>query len=104
VKNYVFVYYSATKASDVPMDAVKAAYGQWFGQLGDKLVDAGNPFNDGGQAVEKSGVSTIENHPASGYTIVKAASMNEAVKMAQGCPLLESGEGAAVRVYETLPM
>jgi hypothetical protein len=54
-------------------------------------------------AVEKSGVSTIENHPASGYSIVKASSLDEAVDLAKGCPILEEPAGA-VRVYETLPM
>jgi hypothetical protein len=100
MKNYVFVYYNAANATDTP---AAEAWGQWFGQLGDKIVDAGNPFNGNGQAVEKSGVTSIENYPATGYTIVKAATMDDAVKLAQDCPLLVSS-GAAVRVYEALPM
>lgn len=101
MKNYVFVYYdsSNTEASE----EVAKAWGAWFGSLGDKIVDAGNPFKSGGKAVEKSGVTTIENHPATGYTIVKAESLDEAVDLAKGCPLLGSDKGA-VRVYETLPM
>jgi hypothetical protein len=54
-------------------------------------------------AVEKSGVSKIENHPSTGYSIVKAASMDEAVELAKGCPVLEAKNGA-VRVYEAMPM
>jgi hypothetical protein len=103
MKNYVFVYYNDFDPSQPPKDDVKAAWGAWFGGLGDKLVDAGNPFNSGGQAVEKSGVSTIENHPATGYTIVKAESMDDASELAKGCPVLDEKNGA-VRVYETLPM
>ena len=91
---------------DAPMEEVKKAWGAWFGKLGDSLVDAGNPFNDNGKAVEKSGVSDIENHPSSGYSIVKAKSMDEAVELAKGCPLLGDGgpDEGAVRVYETVPM
>jgi hypothetical protein len=101
MKNYVFVYYDGNPAE--ASEEVAKAWGEWFGKLGDKVVDAGNPFNSGGQAVEKSGVSTIENYPATGYSIVKAGSMDEAVKMAKSCPLMES-DSTAVRVYEALPM
>jgi hypothetical protein len=99
MKNYVYIYYNkGTNGGDAA-----ATYRKWFEGIGDKLVDAGNPFNSGGKAVEKSGVSTIENWPATGYSIVKAASLDEAVEMAKGCPILDEPEGA-VRVYETLPM
>jgi hypothetical protein len=101
MKNYVFIYYDSSNAE--ASEEVAKAWGEWFGKLGDKLVDAGNPFASGGKAVEKSGVTTIENHPATGYSIVKAESLDEAVEMAKGCPLVES-DTAAVRVYETLPM
>jgi hypothetical protein len=103
MKNYVFIYYGGGDVGDMPMEEVRSAWMGWFEQLGDKVVDAGNPFNEGGQAVEKSGVTTIENFPASGYSIVKANNLAEAVAMAKTCPMLESAK-AAVRVYETLPM
>lgn len=99
---YVFIYYAGDKASD-PAVASEEAWGKWFGELGGKLMDGGNPFAEEGQAVEKSGTSTIENFPATGYSIVKADSMKEATKLAEGCPLVQL-EGTAVRVYEALPM
>ncbi|MBX4197443.1 YciI family protein [Candidatus Saccharibacteria bacterium] len=102
MKNYVYLYYNQG-TNQAPSEEVAKAWGDWFGKLGDKLVDAGNPFNSGGKAVEKSGVSTIENWPATGYSIVKASSLDEAVEWAKDCPVLEEPKGA-VRVYETLPM
>jgi hypothetical protein len=104
MKNFVFIYYNPNDMSGMPMDKVNAAWMSWFQQLGDKVVDAGNPFNSGGKAVEKSGVTTIENYPATGYTIVKANNIDEATEMAKTCPILEHSEGSAVRVYETMPM
>lgn len=103
MKNYVFEYYNDPSTGDIDLEAFKAAWGAWFGSVGDKLVDAGNPFAAGGQAVEKSGVSAIENHPSTGYSIVKANSMDEAVEIAKTCPVLNE-KNAAIRVYETLPM
>ncbi|HSX44312.1 MAG TPA: hypothetical protein VLE69_03385 [Candidatus Saccharimonadales bacterium] len=102
MKNFVFIYYNNGTRDNVSAEESKAEWGGWFGKLGDSLVDAGNPFN-GGKAVEKSGVTDIENWPATGYTIVKADSMDEAVEMAKGCPVLEEPDGA-VRVHEALPM
>jgi hypothetical protein len=102
--NYVFVYYNGGDMGDLPMEEVKAAWMAWFGKLGDKLVDGGNPFNDGGKAVTKDGVSGFEHTPASGYSIIKAASMSEATELAKGCPMLEHSKGGIVEVYETMPM
>ena len=103
MKNYVLSYFNDGIRDDVSPEDFKAEWQKWFGSLGEKLVDAGNPFNSGGQAVEKSGVTTIENWPSTGYSIVKADSMEEAVAMAKTCPVLNEPNGA-IRVYETMPM
>jgi hypothetical protein len=103
MKNYVYIYYNSGTREGLTTEQAKAEWGAWFGKLGDKLVDAGNPFNSGGKAVEKSGVSTIENWPATGYSIVKASNLDEATEWAKDCPVLEEPDGA-VRVHETLPM
>lgn len=103
MKNYVFIYYNNDTQEGVSPEEAKAAWGAWFGKLGDKVVDAGNPFGGGGKAVEKSGITTIENYPATGYTIVKADSLDEAADLAKDCPVLDEPDGA-VRVYETMPM
>jgi YCII-related domain len=95
---YVYVYY-AGKDSD---GGSNEAWGAWFGQLGDKLVDAGNPFGDG-QAVHAGGVMPVQDKPVTGYSIVSAGSMDEAVELAKGCPLTSAKDGA-VCVYEALPM
>lgn len=103
MSNFVFIYYNNGVREGMTAEQSKSEWMGWFTKLGDKVVDAGNPFNSGGKAVEKSGVSTIENWPATGYSIVKANSLDEAAEMAKGCPVLEEPDGA-VRVYEALPM
>jgi hypothetical protein len=104
MKNFIFIYYNGGDTGDLPMAEVAAAWNAWFGQLGDKLVDGGNPFNDGAKAVTKDGVSGFEHPPATGYSIVKAESMDEATGIAKGCPLLEHSKSGIIEVYETLPM
>ena len=100
---YVYIYYDQSEATDAPDKDSMAAWQTWFGKLGDKLTDGGNPFAGGGKAVEKSGITTIENYPATGYSIVEAGSIDEAADLAKDCPLL-AADNTAVRVYEALPM
>ena len=100
---FVFVYYSSADPNAEVDESIKQAWGAWFGELGDKLVDGGSPFAGNGKAVEKSGVSDIDNFPATGYSIVNADSIDAATELAKGSPVLEAPDGA-VRVYEKLPM
>lgn len=97
---YVYIYYAGKDSAEAG-DA--EAWGGWFGKLGDKLVDAGNPFDEGGQAVSKAGVMAVQDRPATGYSIVTADSLEAATEMAKGCPLVLSETGA-VCVYDALPM
>jgi hypothetical protein len=109
MNKYVFVYYGSKTASNISekergmiMDAWKA----WFGSMGDKLVDGGNPFAENGMSVTAGKTEAIaaDMWPAKGYSIVNAVSMDEAVKMAKRCPALKDDPDGSVRVYETIPM
>jgi len=96
---YVFVYYGGSAENGGSAEE----WGAWFGKLGDKLVDGGNQFGGGAQAVTKGGVMDVKEMPATGYTIISADSMAAAVELAQDSPLL-GDDKAAVCVYEALPM
>lgn len=96
---YVYIYYSG-KDSD---GGTNEQWTKWFNELGEKIIDPGNPFNDGGQAVHSGGIMEVQGPPATGYSIVSANGMEEATEMAKGCPLVGSKD-SAVAVYEALPM
>lgn len=108
MKKFVFIYYGGGKPDNMSMDEVMADWGKWYQEIGDKLVDGGNPFNDGGQEVTMKGVSDIggaENWHSNGYTIVNAENMDAAVEISKGCPMLKhNADTAVVRVYEAMPM
>ncbi|MDB5183861.1 MAG: hypothetical protein JWO07_542 [Candidatus Saccharibacteria bacterium] len=96
---FVFVYYGGSSANGGSAEE----WGAWFGQLGSKLIDGGNQFGPGAQAVSKAGVMDVKEMPATGYSIVSAENMDEARELAKGCPLV-AADNAAVCVYEALPM
>ena len=101
---YVFNYHGD---GDMPTDpaeieAVMQAWSAWFGELGAAVVDGGNPF--GAVASVATDGSVAHANPASltGYSIVSADSLDAAVAMAKGCPVL--GGGGSVSVSETIDM
>jgi hypothetical protein len=104
MSKFVYVYHGGKPgATKEEQDKVMAAWGQWFGKLGDALVDGGNPFGTP-KVVTANGVSDKATNPASGFSIVNAKDQAEAAEMAKGCPMLADSPGAVVEVYEAFPM
>jgi hypothetical protein len=87
--------------SDEEGAAVIKAWTDWFTGLGESVVDPGDPFSPMVKTIASSG-SVSEGPPgvlATGYSIINAGSLDEAVQKAKGCPHLMSG--GQVTVYET---
>ena len=80
---------------------VMKAWGVWMENLGPALKDGGNPFTPQAKTIDTKGKVSDgpAGSPASGYSIIQANSLDEAVKMAQDCPVLLGG--ANISVYET---
>jgi hypothetical protein len=100
--NFVLLYSGGGMPSgEAEQKAVLGEWNAWFGKLGSGLVDGGSPFSMS-KSVDTSG--KITDGPvgsmASGYSIIKADSLDAAAKLAQGCPVLKSG--AKITVYETV--
>lgn len=108
MKKFVFMYYGSDISKDASQEEMKASRDNWMGWFGtfqNKIVDSGNPFALESKSVSSKGVETVSSHttPSTGYTIVNAEDMDEAVEIAKGCPLAKSADGA-VQVYESMPM
>ena len=72
-----------------------------------KLVDRGNRLKGGGNVLRSNNV--ITNGPYTeikesigGYTMIKAASLEEATELAKGCPILEIGGNVEIREINPL--
>ncbi len=101
---YVYSYHgdSEMPTDQAAVDEVMAAWGAWFGSLGDALVDGGNPFGASKTVASDGTVSDGNAAGLSGYSIVQAESLDAATDMAKGCPLL--GGGGSISVSETVDM
>ena len=77
---------------------IMQAWTDWFGSLGDALVDGGNPAS-ATKTISPDGSVRDDPSGPSGYSIIKADSMDAAVALAKGCPVLRGG--ASLQVVET---
>jgi YCII-related domain len=78
---------------------VMKAWDSWFSELGGALADGGNPFTSDSKTIASDGSVTDTKATASGYSVIEANSLDEATKLAGGCPVLLGG--AQVMVFES---
>ena len=91
--NFLLLYSGGAAPTPADRDKIMEQWGGWFGKLGDKVVDAGNPVghaknvSDGGSVHD----GAVSSPPASGYsqrwTVKRSGSMS----------------GGTVTVYEITP-
>jgi hypothetical protein len=86
--------------SEAEQAEVMKAWDGWFKTIGDSLKDGGNPFTPGSKSIASDGsVSDGAATMASGYSLIKADSLDDAVAKTKGCPVLQGG--ASITVFET---
>ena len=104
MSKYLFVYHGgSTPESESEVAEVMNAWGEWFGSMGSAVVDGGNPV--GMSSTVKSDGSVANDggsNPASGYSLIEASSLDDALGKAKGCPILKSG--GSVEVAEAIDM
>jgi hypothetical protein len=101
---YLFVYHGGSHPATKEAQAkVMAEWGQWFGSMGKALVDGGNPVGKS-STVRANGTVAKDGgaNPASGYSLIEAKSLEDALAVAKGCPILSAG--GSVEVAQAMDM
>jgi hypothetical protein len=101
---YLLAYHGGSMPeSEAEQAAVMAAWGDWFTSLGAAVADLGAPVGAtttvgaDGAASPGGGVN-----PVTGYSLLTADSLDAAVVLAKGCPILAAG--GSIEVAETIAM
>jgi hypothetical protein len=101
---FLFVYHGGSRPeSKEAAKEVMNAWGKWFGSMGSAVVDGGNPVGE--SSTVKSDGSVASNggaNPASGYSLIEASNLKDALAKAKGCPILSAG--GSVEVAEAIDM
>jgi hypothetical protein len=96
VKKFLMLHYGYEE----PTPEVMAAWMAWFAKVGDRFTDMGSPLGNGLE-VTKTGSRelSLDMGAVTGYSIISAASRDDAERLLEGCPIISS-----VRLYEAMPM
>jgi hypothetical protein len=94
VKKFVLLHYGFEK----PTPEIMAAWGKWFEAMKGNIVDMGGHFS-GGREISKAGTKDLPLglESITGFTIISAASLDDAETMARSNPFISS-----IRVYEIM--
>jgi len=98
---YLFVYHGGSKpASEAEGKQSMEAWGKWFGSMGSDVIDGGNPVGDS-TTVHSDGRVAGDggSNPTTGYSVVEARDLEDAIAKARGCPILAGG--GSVELAET---
>jgi len=93
---YLFTYHGGMPETREQAVASLKKWGGWFSNLGRVVVDKGLPART---------LRTTSSGPGSsisGYSVITAATENEAVRIAADCPI--HGEGGTVAVSELIDL
>lgn len=99
--NFIYAYHGGKKP-ETPEEGAQemAKWEAWFKNLGGAVVNPGNPVGLS-KTVSASGVADNGGaNPLSGFTIVQADTIDQAVEMAKGCPMMGSGTVEVAEIVE----
>jgi hypothetical protein len=101
--NYLLAYLGGSMPEgEAEQQKVMTDWMNWFGALGDAIVDGGNPVGSSSSISPDGQVTGGGRSALTGYSIISAASLTEATDRAKGCPVLNSG--GTVDVFEITPV
>jgi hypothetical protein len=100
---FLYAYHGGNQpATPAEGEKTMKAWMDWIGNLGKAMVDPGNPtskskmLSPGGKVVDGGGSNAV-----SGYSVVEAANLDAAIKMAKDCPQLAAN--GSIEVAEIVP-
>lgn len=101
--DFMFVYHGGKAPEDeAEQQEAMARWGEWMQTHEAALTDPGNPVGMS-KTVSSGGVADNGgSNPVSGYTIVKADTMETALDMARTSPII--AEGGSIEVAEIIPV
>jgi hypothetical protein len=93
MKNYLVLHYGFEKPTAEDM----AGWNKWFESIADRRIEMGH--FPGGREISHSGTRDLpmSKDSITGYTVIKAESLDEAEEIVRECPIVVS-----TRVYEIM--
>ncbi len=110
MKKFIVIYHATNEAmkqmANATSEQQKAgmeAWMKWAQQCGNKLVDMGAPLM-GGQSLGADGKHKNSAKEVTGYSVLQARDMKEAIALLQGHPHFGMPDLCTIEVHETMPI
>jgi hypothetical protein len=99
---YLLTYHGGDQPKDqAEGERVTKSWGDWLAGMGKSLVTAGNPTTVARTIAPSGKVSEGGGpNPVTGWTVIEARSMDDAVKLAKGSPQLKAN--GSIEVSEVM--
>jgi hypothetical protein len=105
MKQFVLVYLGGNQPSnEAEAEKHYKKYFEWLSSLGESVVVPTIPLKDTTTVSADGAVREGGSSAMSGFTIIKAESMADALSIAQGCPFLEIGGSLEVSEMMQVPV
>lgn len=103
MSQYIIVYFGGNQPAS-PEEGKRhyAKYREWLVSLGDSVLSPANPLKNTSTINSDRTVTNTSKTSMSGYTIIKANSIEEALTLAKTCPFLDIG--GSLEVSELVEM
>ena len=89
---YVITYFGGNPPANAEEGAQNMnEYREWMASLGDAAVSPANPLKNTQTISADGSMAKGSATEMSGFTVIKVAPMEEAMKIAQACPFLKMG-------------
>ena len=101
---YIIVYLGGDQPSS-PEESQQhfAKYKEWLSSLGESVVSPANPFKDTHTVNPDGNVTTGSTTSMSGYTIIRAESIDTALSITKACPFLDINGSLEVSELVEMP-
>ncbi|NPD89036.1 MAG: hypothetical protein HGN29_09930 [Asgard group archaeon] len=99
--NFIIAYHGGKKFENPEEGAKhKEEWQTWISNLGDAVVNPGNPLRNSKTVSADSVKDSHESDLLTGYSIIKADSMDDALEIAIECPFLVIGTIEVAEIME----
>jgi hypothetical protein len=95
MKRFLILY----SGPPAPPNTSHEGWPEWFGRIGDALVEVGSPMKNG-VVLRADGSTNNETAPLRGYGLIQAESSEQALELLRDHPLFAAGPEYTIEMFE----
>src|SRR5688572_17526144 len=99
---YILGFHGSPATSPEDLQESMAKWMAWYKGMGGAVADMGNPAGPSKTIAANGRVADTNGNALTGYSILEAKSLDDAISLAKGCPIYAAG--GSVEVAELMPM